>query len=142
MSSRRLAIKNTQDIDLEDEPLCLEEEQVEIVPLDIPSPPSRIEKHLKFPFDMKNIKPVMVTTFDSFGRYKEEVYNVSCFNSVKFECSRVCKEVAKYYPGYEYKIYAYRAKKLAKGTVINKIVFNLKKDNKKKFIHIDISLHE
>lgn len=105
-------------------------------------PPTSIEKVLKYPFDVKNIRDKQVTTTGPFGYYPESCYDVSCFNSVKFVCGIVCKEIAILFPGYQFKIYAYRSKKKTSGTVIGRMRFNLKPDHKKKFVHINVDLLE
>lgn len=121
----------------------------ELVPSDLaqeeePKPinVNKIEKELKYPFDMKNIKAREVVTLSSFGRYPDTCYDVTCFKSVEFTSKQVCFEVQKLYPDYQFKVYAYRAKKKSATTTIGKMVFNLKPDHQKKFVHINVELHD
>ena len=104
--------------------------------------PSSIEKTLMYPFDIRNIHEKQVTSAGPFGSYPESCYDVTCFNSVKYTCGNVCKEIATLYPGFQFKIYAYRAKKKTSGTVIGKMRFLLKPDHKKKFVHVNVELLE
>lgn len=96
---------------------------------------------LKYPFDIKNLQAHDVTVYDDFGCSKQHVYDVSCFSSAKYTTKSVCYEISKQYPGYQYRIYSYRATKRMSGTEVKKMKFIFKVDNKKQFVHANVELY-
>lgn len=97
---------------------------------------------MKYPIDIKNIIPRDVRISDVFCSVKTPVYDVTCFNSVKYHLSRVGYDIKAQYPGYEYKIYAYRATKRFHGTAVNKLKLDFNVNPKKKFVHVNVELLE
>ena len=122
------------DDDLELEPLSEEEE-----PKVYQNPPSFVE--LKYPFDIKNLHVREVMVHDNFGCSKQQVYDVSCFSSAQYVTKSIGFTVSKLYPGYQYRIYSYRAVKRMKGTEVKRMKFIYKIDHKKEFVHVNVELH-
>ena len=97
---------------------------------------------MKYPIDIVNITPRNVLLNDAFSSVKTPVYDVTCFSAVKFNLARVGNEIRAQYPGYEYKIYAYRSCKRFQGTVVSKLKLDFNVDRKKKFVHVNVELLE
>ena len=97
---------------------------------------------LKYPIDIVNLIPRNVLLNDAFSSVMTPVYDITCFNSVKYHLGRVGYDIKAQYPGYEYKIYAYRATKRFQGTAVNKLKLDYNVDKKKKFVHVNVELLE
>ena len=137
-----------------------QEENVLLIPLDLeadydlkpkastttpaPTPASKKKVEeivLTYPFDIKNLHSKEVSVFDDFGFTKQKVYDVSCFSSMKYVTQQLGCNAYKNYPGYQYRVYSYRAICKAKDTtVINKLRVVYSFDHYKKFVHINIEL--
>ena len=122
--------------------LVLEESQSEPTK-EVTGPSKKTETiEMKYPIDIVNITPRNVLLNDAFGSVKTPVFDVTCFNSVKYHLGRVGYDIRAQYPGYEYKIYAYRATKRFQGTVVSKLRLDFNVDQKKKFVHVNVELLE
>lgn len=97
---------------------------------------------LKTPIDIVNLIPRNVLLTDAFSRVQTTVYDISSFSRVKYHLGRVGYDIRAQYPGYEYKIYTYRATKRFQGTVVSKLKLDYNVDKKKKFVHVNVELLE
>ena len=123
--------------------LVLEENTESEPTKEVTGPSKKTETiEMKYPIDIKNIVPRNVLLNDAFGSVNTPVYDVTCFNSVKYHLGRVGYDIKAQYPGYEYKIYAYRATKRFQGTAVNKLKLDFNVDKKKKFVHVNVELLE
>lgn len=101
---------------------------------------------LKYPFNIKNIKPFEATTRSTFSCKKQITYDVSLFSAVKFECNKFITELFKAQPKlkeYQYDIFVkYAVSKLPEGvTEVSQLRFIPNINNYKKFIYVNVELH-
>ena len=97
---------------------------------------------MKYPIDIVNITPRNVLLNDAFSSVMTPVYDVSSFSSVKYNLGRVGYDIRTQYPGYEFRIYSYRATKKYKGTVVNRLKLDFNINHKKRFVHVNLELLE
>ena len=106
--------------------------------------PQRQYKHeiveLKYPFNIVNLKAKEILVKDIGSSVMTQTWDVTCFSTVKFHLSQIDRQIAKDYPGYQHKIYAYRATKKGDSTLIDKMKFSYKVDNYTKFVHVNVEL--
>ena len=95
---------------------------------------------LNYPINISKLITREMILKDPFSSVNTKVYDITCFSSVKFHLGKTSREISEAYPGYEYKIYAYRATKKAPGEVIERLKLFFKFDHSKKFIHVNVEL--
>lgn len=95
---------------------------------------------LKFPFDIVNLKARTLLVKDIGSSLLTKTWDVTCFSTVKFQLSQIDRAIAKDYPEYQHKVYAYRATKKGNGTIIDKMKFFYKIDHNTKFVHVNVEL--
>ena len=95
---------------------------------------------LKYPIDIKNLKVKEVMIPDQFGCSKQKVYDPSSFSSIKYILQQQGRKIAKEYPGYQYRIYMYRAVLKGKFTWIPQIKFNFNVSDHSHFVHVNVEL--
>jgi len=97
---------------------------------------------LKYPFNIGKLYPRQIDSSDDFRSLKKTVYDVSLFSSMRFLLNtHPKKEIMNKYPGWKYRIYAYRTVSKTKDSDIKQVVLAHKYDKRNKFIHVDVELH-
>lgn len=98
---------------------------------------------LKYPFDIKNIKPKGLK-LNAFTNKLQDSYNVESFGAVQYEAKKLMESFDKMeeYKDYEYHVYAWRAmRKLIPGTsVVGQLNFVVNTDDRSKKIHVNVEL--
>lgn len=95
---------------------------------------------LKYPFDIVNLKAKELLVREIGSSIMTQTWDVSCFSTVKYQLSQLDRAIAKEYPGFQHRIYAYRSSKKGVGTVIDKMKFSYKIDHNSKFVHVNVEL--
>lgn len=95
---------------------------------------------LNYPINISKLIAREMKIADPFSSVNTKVFDVTCFSSVKFHLGKTSREIAKAYPDYEYKIYAYRATKKSPGNVIDRLKLTHKYDHNKKFVHVNVEM--
>jgi hypothetical protein len=95
---------------------------------------------LKYPFDISKLKARELLVREIGSSVMTQTWDVSLFSTVKFHLSQLDRQIAKEFPGYQHKIYAYRASKKGDGTLIEKMKFSFKIDHHAKFVHVNVEL--
>jgi hypothetical protein len=95
---------------------------------------------MKYPIDVKNLIVRNTKVFDMFGSTMQKTYDVSTFSSIQFHLRQTGAKITTKYPGYQYRIYAYRATWRSENPVITKLRLNYNIDNTKKFVHVNVEL--
>lgn len=95
---------------------------------------------LKYPFDISKLKARELLVREIGSSVMTQTWDVTCFSTVKYQLSQLDRAIAKEYPGFQHKIYAYRASKKGNGTLIEKMKFSFKIDHGAKFVHVNVEL--
>ena len=95
---------------------------------------------LTYPIDISKLIPREMIIKDPFSSVNTKVFDISCFNSVKFHLGKVARDIAKAHPDYEFKIYVYRATTRSPGNVIDRLILFYKFDHRKKFVHVNVGM--
>lgn len=98
---------------------------------------------LKFPFDIKNLKPKMLKMNGIYSSSKEEAtYNIELFGAVKYEVTQLIKRLKVGREHYEHVVYAWRStSKLPPGsTLVGQLKFITQTNETTKTIHVNIEL--
>ena len=96
---------------------------------------------LNYPIDISRLIAREMVLKDQFSSVKTEVFDISYFSSVKFHLGNVSKEISESYPGYDFKIYVYRATRRSPGNIINRLRLTYKFDHHhKKFVHVNVEM--
>ena len=101
---------------------------------------------LKYPFDIKNIRPYQANSFSIYTSKKQTTYDVSLFGGVKYEAAKLLRDLKASIPDsekYDHEIYAkYAVSKLPEGTtIVNTLVFKSSINHSKQKIYVNLELH-
>ena len=97
---------------------------------------------LKYPFDIANIVPKQIHLSETFTSGVQEVLNVECFGSVKYEAQILLRRLTAENPNYTHKVYAWRSKRClpAGSTTVHRLRWVTKVNKLKAESHTTLEL--
>ena len=106
---------------------------------------STVITQLKYPFDIKNIKPYQSKVRDDFSCRTKTTYNISCFSSVKYATGQALRDYKQQHPSFkdfEHEVYArFAESKLPENTTIcNALKYTFSVNKYKKIIFVNIQM--
>ena len=106
---------------------------------------STVITQLKYPFDIKNIRPYQSKIRDDFSCRTKTTYNISGFSSVKFATGQALREYREQHPSFkdfEHEVYArFAESKLPQDTTVcNALKFTFSVNKFKKTIFVNVQM--